>query len=84
MHVESASVLFAVVFPVIVRWPVVADVARVLVGRGALSEERGQTLEDPTHRPGLAPGRRALQTSGMELQLYGQALLPCVFVVSCL
>ena len=62
----------------------VADVVHVLVERGALLAGAGSTLEDPTHRPGLATGRRALQTSKMELQLYGQALRCCIFVVSCL
>ena len=53
--------------------------------RGVLCwQERGQTLEDPTHCPEFTTGRRALQTFQMKLQLYGQALLCCIFVVSCL
>lgn len=68
------------------RWPVRAHVASWSAGGevGSVSRQQGWTFEDSAHCPELSAGKRTPQPSEVELQLCGQTLLCCIFVVSSL
>lgn len=68
------------------QYPDMACVASWSAGGelGSVSRQQGWASEDAARHPELAAGRRPLQPSEVELQLCGQTLLCCIFVVSSL